>query len=117
MLFDERGRALLDAGGLTENYVMQQIAARGIQPRYWTSDGRAEVGLVVEDGSGKAVPIEVKSTENVRSKSLKVYRERYEPERAVRISARNFGPGEVESVPLYAAGCLAEEIAKSSQLI
>ncbi|MBP3884156.1 MAG: ATP-binding protein [Olsenella sp.] len=109
-LFDERGRALLDAGGLTENYVIQQMVARGIEPRYWTSGGRAEVDLVVEDGSALAVPVEIKSTENVRSKSLGVFREKYGPARSVRLSARNFGPGEVESVPLYAAGCLADEL-------
>ena len=112
-LFDERGRSLLDAGGLTENYVVQQMVARGIESRYWTSGNRAEVDLVVEDGSAKAVPVEIKSTENVRSKSLGVYRGKYEPDRAVRVSARNFGTGDVESIPLYAVGCLADELAAS----
>lgn len=112
-LFDVRGRSLLDAGGLTENYVVQQMVARGVVPRYWTSGNRAEVDLVVEDGSAKAVPVEVKSTENVRSRSLGVYREKYDPDRIVRISARNFGTGDVESIPLYAAGCLADELAAS----
>ena len=114
-LFDERGRSLLGAGGLTENYVVQEMVARGIEPRYWTSNGQAEVDLVVEDGFARAVPVEVKSTENVRSRSLGVYREKYEPTRSVRISARNFGEGEVESVPLYAAGCLADELAARCQ--
>lgn len=110
-LFDEQGRSLLDAGGLVENYVVQQMAARGVVPRYWTSNNTAEVDLVVEDGSVKAVPIEIKSSENVRSRSLGVYRKKYEPDRAVRVSARNFGTGEVESIPLYAVGCLADELA------
>lgn len=112
-LFDERGRSLLDAGGLTENYVVQQMVAREIVPRYWTSGNKAEVDLIVEDGSVKAVPIEVKSTENVRSRSLGVYRDKYSPDRAIRLSARNFGDGDVESIPLYAAGCLADELAAS----
>ena len=110
-LFDERGRSLLDTGGLTENYVVQQMVARGIEPRYWTSGNRAEIDLVVEDGSAKAVPIEIKSTKNVRSRSLGVYRDRYEPDRVVRVSARNFGTGDVESIPLYAVGCLADDVA------
>lgn len=113
-LFDERGRAMLDAGGLTENYVIQQMVARGIEPRYWTSDGRAEVELVVEDGTTSAVPVEIKSTENVRSKSLRVYCDKYQPDRSVRVSARNFGTGEVESTPLYAAGCLADDVANGN---
>lgn len=114
-LFDIQGRSLLDAGGLTENFVVQQMVAHGVEPHYWTSDGRAEVDLVVEDGTAKAVPVEVKSTENVRSKSLKVYQQRYEPVRSVRISARNFGAGEVESIPLYAAECLAEELVRARE--
>ena len=113
-LFDERGRAALDAGGITENYVVQQLVSRGIACRYWTSEGKAEVDLVIEDGSSKAVPVEVKSTENVRSKSLAVYRGKYEPTRVVRISPRNFGEGDVESIPLYAVGCLADDIARST---
>ena len=110
-LFDERGRSLLDTGGLTENYVVQQMVARGIEPRYWTSGNRAEIDLVVEDGSAKAVPIEIKSTKNVRYRSLGVYRDKYEPDRVVRVSARNFGTGDVESIPLYAVGCLADDVA------
>ncbi|WP_162148297.1 DUF4143 domain-containing protein [Olsenella uli] len=102
VLFDDRKRSLLDAGGLTENYVVQQMVARGITPRYWTSGNRAEVDLVVEDGSAGAVPVEVKSTENARSRSLGVYREKYRPNRVVRVSARDFGTGDVESIPLYA---------------
>ena len=109
-IFDERGRSLLDAGGLAENYVVQQMVARGIEPRYWTSGNRAEVDLVVEDGTARAVPVEVKSTENVRSRSLGVYRDKYAPDRMVRVSARNFGAGEIESIPLYAVGCLADEL-------
>ena len=110
-LFDERGRATLDAGGITENYVVQQLVSRGIACRYWTSAGKAEVDLVVEDGSPQAIPIEVKSTENVRSRSLAVYREKYRPARMVRVSPKNFGDGNVESIPLYALGCLADDIA------
>ena len=91
--------------------MVQQMAVRDIEPRYWTSGNTAEGDLVIEDGSAKAIPVEIKSTENVRSKSLGVYREKYGPDRVVRISARNFGDGDVESVPLYAVGCLADELA------
>lgn len=113
-LFDERGRAALDAGGITENYVVQQLVAREIPCRYWTSEGKAEVDLVIEDGSSKAIPIEIKSTENVKSKSLSVYRNKYEPKRVIRVSPRNFGEGDVESIPLYAVGCLADDVAESA---
>ena len=110
VLLDETNSSLLDSSGITENYIMQEMTARNIPIHYWTSNGKAEVDLVVEDGSTKAIPIEVKSSENVRSKSLQVYANKYEPTRIIRISAKNYGEGAVESIPLYAAGCLAEEL-------
>nr|WP_314784430.1 AAA family ATPase [Olsenella uli] len=70
-------------------------------------------GLVdkcVRVSSGQ-VPVEVKSTENARSRSLGVYRKKYRPDRVVRVSARDFGTGDVESIPLYAVGCLADGLA------
>lgn len=115
-LFEDRLRPLLDMGGITENYVSQQLVAQGITPRYWTSGNTAEVDFVVEDGSAQAVPIEVKSTTHVRSKSLGVYAGAYQPSRCIRISARNFGWSDpVVSVPLYAAGVLASDLARSRQ--
>ena len=76
-------------------------------PRYWTSGRTAEVDFVIEDGGAQAVPVEVKSSDNVRSRSLSVYREKYEPVRTLRLSTRNFGMSDgIESIPLYAAFCL-----------
>lgn len=107
VMFDEEGRRLLDAGALTENYVAQNLVAGGFVPRYWTSKRTAEVDFVIEDGTAKAIPVEVKSSGNVRSRSLSVYREKYEPRRAIRLSTRNFGSdGGIDSIPLYAAFCL-----------
>jgi hypothetical protein len=43
----------------------------------------------------------------VKSKSLGVYIEKYKPEYAIRISARNFGfANNIKSVPLYAVHCI-----------
>ncbi|WP_130812842.1 ATP-binding protein [Olsenella sp. Marseille-P4559] len=107
VLFDEAARKRLDAGALTENYVAQNLVADGFVPRYWTSGRTAEVDFVIEDGGARAVPVEVKSSGNVRSRSLSVYREKYEPVRALRLSTRNFGMSDdIESIPLYAAFCL-----------
>ncbi|MCI2183885.1 MAG: DUF4143 domain-containing protein, partial [Olsenella sp.] len=104
---DESARRLLDAGALTENYVAQNLVAGGFVPRYWTSGRTAEVDFVIKDGGARAVPVEVKSSGNVRSRSLSVYREKYEPARSLRLSTRNFGTSDgVESIPLYAAFCL-----------
>ena len=94
-------------GALAENYVMQALVANGINPYYWSSPGKAEVDFVFQDRNGNIVPLEVKSAENVRSKSLRNYIDIYKPAYSIRISARNFGfENGIKSIPLYAAFCL-----------
>ena len=108
MLFDEEGRRELDAGAVTENYVAQALVAQGLSLAYWASQGKAEVDFVIDLGSSKAIPLEVKSSSNVRSKSLSVYRDKYAPPYALRLSTKNFGfENGMRSIPLYAAFCLA----------
>lgn len=51
--------------------------------------------------------IEVKSADNTRAKSLKVYMENYKPDYAIKLSSKNFGYKDgKKTVPLYAAFCL-----------
>jgi len=60
--------------------------------------------LDTEEG---VIPVEVKASDNVRSKSLGVYIEKYNPAYAIRLSSRNFGfYHRIKSVPLYAAHCI-----------
>lgn len=109
MLFDEDYRKTFDAGALTENYVAQSLTANGFDLHYWMSSGTAEVDFVIEGSTATAVPIEVKSSGNVRSKSLSVYREKYSPDCSVRLSTKNFGfENGIKSVPLYAAFCITD---------
>ena len=94
-------------GALAENYIMQALVANGIAPYYWTSQGKAEVDFIFQDRSGNIIPLEAKSAENVRSKSLRNYRDIYNPVYSVRVSARNFGyENGIKSIPLYAMFCL-----------
>lgn len=100
-------RKMLDMGAIIENYVAQALTANGFDLRYWVSSGKAEVDFVIEDGAGHALPLEVKSSDNVRSRSMAVYREKYLPLYSMRLSTKNFGfVGGIKSVPLYAAWCL-----------
>jgi len=94
-------------GALAENYVMQALVTNGINPYYWSSPGKAEVDFVFQDRMGNIIPLEAKSADNVRSKSLRSYREIYKPEDSIRVSARNFGfEYGIKSIPLYALFCL-----------
>jgi len=94
-------------GALAENYIMQALSTNGIKPYYWCSNGKAEVDFVFQDRQGNVIPLEAKSADNVRSKSLNIFRELYNPIYSVRVSAKNFGyENNIKSIPLYAVGCL-----------
>jgi hypothetical protein len=93
-------------GALAEQYVLQQIiAARNTVPMYWApEDGRAELDFSIEH-SGALVPIEVKAEENLQSKSLRSYIDRFQPSEAWRFSLANYREQDnMTNVPLYAIG-------------
>jgi len=91
-------------GALTEQYVLQEMVANGITPFYWASSGQAEVDFVFKYESD-IFPLEVKAEENLQSKSLKVYNEKYKPTVALRTSMRDYRRESwLLNVPLYAIG-------------
>ena len=91
-------------GALTEQYVQQEMASNGITPFYWSSQGKAEVDFVFKHGSD-VYPLEVKAEENLQSKSLKVYSERFNPPISLRTTMRDYRKESwLLNVPLYAIG-------------
>lgn len=91
-------------GALTEQYVLQQLIANQDNPVfYWaTEKGTAEVDFVVQQKQA-VIPIEVKAEENLKAKSLKVYVEQFQPERAFRFSMADYREQDwLVNVPLYA---------------
>ncbi len=93
-------------GGMTENYVNVQLTINGYKSYYWESARGAEIDFVIQR-NGRLIPIEVKSADNTKAKSLKVYMDTYKPDYAIKLSARNFGFEDgKKTVPLYAAFCI-----------
>jgi predicted AAA+ superfamily ATPase len=93
-------------GALTENYVAQHLASAGIQLRYWKSQHEAEVDFLFER-QGEIVAIEVKRGEHTKSKSLSTFVSAYKPDRAIKLSLKNFGfANGIHSIPLYAVFCI-----------
>lgn len=93
-------------GGMVENYVQVQLTANGYRTYYWESDRGAEIDFVIQR-AGELIPIEVKSADNTKAKSLGVYMKTHHPAYAVKLSAKNFGTAEDKLIiPLYAAFCL-----------
>ena len=94
-------------GLLAENYVATGLISNGYNIYYWESQGKAEVDFVIQNSNGQIIPIEVKSSDNVRSKSLQQFISRYNPAYSIRITTKNFGfENNIKSVPLYAVFCI-----------
>lgn len=93
-------------GGMTENYVNVQLTINGYNTYYWESERGAEIDFIIQR-AGKLIPVEVKSADNTKAKSLKVYMDKYNPEYAIKLSSKNFAFEENKKiVPLYAAFCI-----------
>lgn len=93
-------------GGMTENYVNVQLSINGYNTYYWQSERGAEIDFIIQR-EGRLIPIEVKSADNTRAKSLKVYMDTFKPEYAIKLSSKNFGYEDNKKiVPLYAAFCI-----------
>lgn len=107
-----RQRTLLDGnelftefkGALTEQYVCQQLKTiQDLDIYYYTNDrGSCEVDFVVDTGE-EIVPLEVKAEVNLKAKSLKTYREKYNPPISIRTSMADYKKEDwIVNLPLYA---------------
>ncbi|MDO4522757.1 MAG: ATP-binding protein [Eubacteriales bacterium] len=107
-----RQRTLLDGndlfvefkGALTEQYVCQQLKTLDdLGVYYYTNDrGSCEIDFVVDTGD-QIVPVEVKAETNLKAKSLKTYREKFNPELSVRTSMADYKKEDwLLNLPLYA---------------
>lgn len=100
------GEGNLFMGAVTENYVAQQLAAKGYPLYYWESKSTAELDFVLQK-ENQIIGIEVKKGEHVRSRSLSVFVDLYKPAYSIRFSLKNFGKRDgLKSIPLYAVFCI-----------
>ena len=102
-------------GALTENYVMTQLKCMGIESYFWRTKADAEMDFIT-DYEGTLLPIEVKSADNTRAKSLHLFCSRYSPKMAIKTSLKNVGGNmdedtHVWSIPLYVIFRIKEYVA------
>ncbi len=88
-------------GALTEQFVAQQLIINH-EIYYWVApNATAEIDFLIQF-QNDIIPIEVKAEENLKSKSLKVFVEKYKPNTAIRTSMNRFREQDwLTNVPLY----------------
>jgi len=100
-------------GALTEQYVCQQLKTiNDLGIYYYANDrGSCEVDFVIDTGE-QIIPVEVKAEVNLKAKSLRVYKDKYNPEISIRTSMADYKKEDwLVNLPLYAV----EEIEKQGR--
>ncbi len=92
-------------GILAENYVAQTLHSQNQKLFYLTETRYFEIDFLIMLDD-EIIPIEVKADDNIRSRSLNTYIEKYKPNYAIRLSTKNFGRKKIRSIPLYAVHLL-----------
>ena len=91
-------------GSLTEQYVCQQLVSDcGLTPYYWSAENSSgEIDFLVQKAN-EAFAIEVKAEENLRSKSLRAFKDAHPSIKSVRFSLSGYREQDwMRNVPLYA---------------
>jgi len=99
-------------GSLTEQFAMQEIQSlRRSKPYYWSlPNSKAELDFLIEH-KANIIPIEIKAAENLQSKSLKSFCQKYNPKLSIRCSMSDYrNEGWLVNLPLYAINRLYEVI-------
>lgn len=91
-------------GGITEQYVLQQMTSKGIGPIYYHSadNSRLEIDFLIQR-KAEMIPIEVKAESNVRANSLTKLLDKNPGLHAERYSMLPYRvQGNLTNIPLYA---------------
>lgn len=91
-------------GGITEQYVLQQLKSKGVSPIYYhnTDSSRLELDFIIQRGA-EMIPIEVKAEGNVRANSLTALLNRMPELHAERYSMLPYKVQKnLTNIPLYA---------------
>jgi len=100
-------------GYIAENFVQQELAAIGIEPSFSWNDARAEIEFIVSNDSGQVIPIEVKSGNRTRAKSLQSYISKCSPHKTIKLTGTQ-GSSVLESdnivMPLYYVEYVTEHL-------
>lgn len=88
-------------GAITEQYVLQEFKTIGDLPVFYWASNRAELDFLIQY-QNNIIPVEVKATINLQAKSLKSFRQRFNPKNSIRTSLADFEENNgLFNIPLY----------------
>ena len=88
-------------GAVTEQYVLQEFKTIGDLPVFYWASNRAELDFLIQY-KNNIIPVEAKATINLQAKSLKSFRQKYEPKISIRTSLANYEENTgLFNIPLY----------------
>ncbi|RAI16097.1 MAG: ATPase [Candidatus Melainabacteria bacterium] len=88
-------------GAITEQYVLQELKLLNDLPVFYWANNRAELDFLIQY-KNNIIPVEAKATINLQAKSLKSFRQKYEPEKSIRTSLSDFEKNNgLFNIPLY----------------
>jgi hypothetical protein len=97
-------------GALTEQFVLQQLKTiDNLGTYYWTAERAiAEIDFIIDNGEA-IIPLEVKSETNLKSKSLRSYRDKFQPKQSIRTSMADYKMEDgLLNLPLWAIENIAQ---------
>ena len=98
-------------GALAEQYVLQELkTVKGLNICYWAADrGISKMDFVIDNGMA-VIPVEVRARLNPQAKSLKAYREKFNPQLSIRTSMSDYEKGDrLLDLPLWSIGTVLSE--------
>ncbi len=88
-------------GAVTEQYVLQEFKTFGELPVFYWASNRAELDFLIQY-QNNIIPVEAKATINLQAKSLKSFRQKYEPKISIRTSLADYEENTgLFNIPLY----------------
>ncbi len=88
-------------GAVTEQYVLQEFKTIGELPVFYWASNRAELDFLIQY-QNNIIPVEAKATINLQAKSLKSFRQKYEPKISIRTSLADYEENTgLFNIPLY----------------
>ena len=94
-------------GALAEQFVFQQLLQKdNLAIHYFSFDhSKYEIDFLIQNQNDEIIPIEIKSGENLRARSFKLFCEKFQPKTALRTSLSGYQQESwMTNVPLYMIG-------------